>query len=124
MIHFEGHILSSADALEHLDKVNVKFVEINLDIINFDKTYFVSKVKDISGKSPIPTNTVVIGHSAFPNLVIMQEGTFNPEKIYLALYFYNYTEVFRTSPIKNVTKKGKKILVETENSVYELTDSK
>ena len=124
MIHFEGHILATDEALEHLDKINVKFVETNLDLINYEKIYTVRKVRDTSGRSPIPNTYDVISNPTFPNLVIMQGSKFNPNNIMLALYFVTFDDYFRSSPVKNVTKKGKTILVETENSIYELTESK
>lgn len=125
MIHFEGHILATDEALEHLDKINIKFIETNMDLINFEKVYTVRKVEDTSGKSPVPNKYSVMRTATFPNLVVMQNpGKFDFNNIMLALYFVNIDSYFRSSPIKNVRKKGKVILVETENSIYELTESK
>jgi hypothetical protein len=110
------------EALNHLDLINIEFVKTNLDLVDFTKNYTVKKIKDISGKSPIANDYTVMPYFRTPTLIVMQGETFNPKNVMLALYFYTSWMYFRTSPVKNVTKKGKNILVETENSVYELME--
>lgn len=116
-------LYSSEETLDHLDKINIEYVRLNLDLIDFDKNYTCKKIKDISGKSPIPTNATVVSNKTLPGLVAMEDNSFDPNNIMLAIYFNGYLEFFRTSTVKNVTKKGNKILVETENSVYQLTEA-
>lgn len=115
----EGQIFATDEALENLDKINLEFVQTNLDLIDFKKFYTVKKIKDTSGNSPIFNNQITVYHATIPNLIVTQSKS---DKIMLILYFEGFTTLFRTSPVKNVTKKGKKILVETENSIYELME--
>lgn len=122
MIEAKEGILATDYALNHLDLINIYFVKINLDLVDFKKRYKVNKIKNTSGLSQILNGMQVVRYATLPILIVMQNETFDKNNINLALYFSTSFEFFRTSPIKNVTKKEKKILVETENSVYELTE--
>lgn len=123
MTEIQGGILATDYALNHLDLINIHFVKINLDLVDFKKRYKVIKIKNTSGLSPILNGIQVIRYATLPILIVMQDDVFNKNNINLALYFSTSFEFFRTSSIKNVTKKADKILVETENSIYELTEA-
>ena len=80
--------------------------KVGLDKIDFDATYFVTKIK--SKKSGEEMN----------HFQIRGEPTLLGNETMLKLYFYSVSEWFMTSLVVSTEVQGNNYVIETANSVY------
>ena len=115
--------------LDHLDAINVLYVKTNMDLIDYDKIYTLTKT-GVKKKHPEYDNKYVVMQSGRVKLLIQHKifNVFDPKELYAALYIEDahglFPDWFRTSPVINCTKTSKGIRIETQNSYYLLTEDK